>query len=48
MVLLFARSVHARDAEVLAPWAGGISLFWHLVDVIWVLVFSTIWLLKST
>jgi cytochrome c oxidase subunit III len=46
MVLLFARSVRARDAEALAPWAGGISLFWHLVDVIWVLVFSTIWLLQ--
>jgi cytochrome c oxidase subunit 3 len=46
MTLLFARSVRARDPEALASWAGGISLFWHLVDVIWVLVFSTIWLLQ--
>jgi cytochrome c oxidase subunit III len=46
MVLLFARSTRARDPEALVPWAGGISLFWHLVDAIWILVFSTIWLIQ--
>jgi cytochrome c oxidase subunit 3 len=46
MVLLFARSARASSPEALSPWAGGISLFWHLVDVIWILVFSTIWLLQ--
>jgi cytochrome c oxidase subunit 3 len=46
LTLLFARSIRARSPEALAPWAGGVSLFWHLVDVIWVLVFSTIWVLR--
>ena len=27
-------------------WAEGVSLFWHLVDIIWVFVFATIWVLQ--
>ena len=46
LALLFARSARARSPEALASWAGGVSLFWHLVDVIWILVFSTIWVLQ--
>ena len=30
----------------MATWTNGISLFWHLVDVLWLFVFSTIWLLQ--
>ena len=30
----------------MATWTDGVSLFWHLVDVIWLFVFSTIWLLQ--
>jgi cytochrome c oxidase subunit 3 len=46
MALLYVRAVRAADQHDVATWAGGVSLFWHLVDVIWVLVFSTIWLLQ--
>jgi cytochrome c oxidase subunit 3 len=46
MGLLFVRSVRSRDHDSLASWAGGVSLFWHLVDVIWVFVFTTIWLIQ--
>ena len=46
MALLFVRSARARDQHDVATWAGGVSLFWHLVDLIWVFVFSTIWLLQ--
>ena len=46
MALLFVREVRGRQRESVASWAGGVSLFWHLVDVIWVFLFSTIWLLQ--
>ncbi|HEU4840269.1 MAG TPA: cytochrome c oxidase subunit 3 [Ilumatobacteraceae bacterium] len=46
MALLFVRAVRAADRHDVATWAGGVSLFWHLVDVIWVFVFSMIWLLQ--
>ena len=36
MALLFVRSVRAGRHAAIASWAGGVSLFWHLVDVIWV------------
>ena len=32
--------------DALASWAEGVSLFWHLVDIIWVFVFTTIWVLQ--
>ena len=40
MGLLFVRSVRSRSHVAVATWAGGVSLFWHLVDVIWVFVFT--------
>ena len=46
MALLFVRSVRGRDRESVASWAGGVSLFWHLVDVIWLFVFTTIWIIR--
>ena len=46
MALLFVRIVRAVDRHDTATWAGGVSLFWHLVDVIWVFVFSMVWLLQ--
>jgi cytochrome c oxidase subunit 3 len=46
MALLFVRSARVRSHHDLATWAGGVSLFWHLVDLIWLFVFSTIWLLQ--
>ena len=44
--LLFVRSVRSRDRAAFASWAKGVSLFWHLVDVVWVFVFLTIWVLQ--
>jgi cytochrome c oxidase subunit III len=46
MAMLFVRSARATRAHEIATWAGGVSLFWHLVDVIWIFLFSTIWLLQ--
>jgi cytochrome c oxidase subunit 3 len=46
MTMLFVRAVRARSPHDVATWAGGVSLFWHLVDLIWLFVFSTIWLLQ--
>jgi cytochrome c oxidase subunit 3 len=46
MVLLFVRAARATRPHDVATWAGGVSLFWHLVDLIWLFVFATIWLLR--
>ncbi len=46
MGLLFVRAARSKDHESVASWAGGVSLFWHLVDLIWLFVFTTIWVLQ--
>ncbi len=46
MGLLYVRSVRSRSRAALQTWTTGVSLFWHLVDVIWVFVFATIWLMQ--
>ena len=46
LVVLVVRSVRARSHAALVPLAEGVSLFWHLVDIIWLFVFATIWLLQ--
>jgi cytochrome c oxidase subunit 3 len=46
MSMLFVRTVRSRSPDDVTTWASGISLFWHLVDVIWLFVFATIWLLQ--
>ena len=40
---LFVRSVRSPTRASAVPWSGGVSLFWHLVDAIWIAVFVTIW-----
>jgi cytochrome c oxidase subunit 3 len=44
--LLFVRAARAREHRDIATWEGGVSLFWHLVDVVWILVFTTIWVVQ--
>ena len=46
MGLLYVRSVRSRSPAALQTWTTGVSLFWHLVDVIWVFVVATIWLMQ--
>ncbi len=46
LALLFVRAARSRSLDEIGPWANGISLFWHLVDVIWVGVFVTIWVIR--
>ncbi len=46
MALLFVRSVRSHSPTGVASWARGVSLFWHLVDVVWIAVFLTIWVLR--
>ena len=46
MAALLVRSVRSRSPAAIASWTGGVSLFWHLVDVVWVFVFTTIWVLR--
>lgn len=44
--LLYIRAARAFDLHAITPWARGVSLFWHLVDVIWLAVFVTIWVIQ--
>lgn len=44
--LLYIRAARTRSLDEIAPWARGVSLFWHLVDVIWIAVFVTIWVIR--
>jgi cytochrome c oxidase subunit 3 len=46
LLLLFVRLVRARDLTRVEPYAGGVSLYWHMVDVVWVAVFLTIWVVR--
>ncbi|MGA9278356.1 cytochrome c oxidase subunit 3 [Ilumatobacter sp.] len=46
LVLLYIRATRTRSLDEITPWANGISLFWHLVDVIWVCVFVTIFVIR--
>ena len=44
--LLVVRAARVREAQAMVAWLRGTSAFWHLVDVIWLAVFATIWLLR--
>jgi cytochrome c oxidase subunit 3 len=44
--LLYIRSARTRSLDEISPWANGASLFWHLVDIVWVGVFVTIWVIR--
>ena len=46
LAALYVRTVRARPLGSIAAWAKGVSLFWHLVDIIWVGVFLTIWVIR--
>jgi heme/copper-type cytochrome/quinol oxidase subunit 3 len=46
LLLLFVRLVRARDLARVEPYAAGVSLYWHMVDAIWVAVFLTIWVVR--
>lgn len=46
MALLFVRTVRSRALGDVSSWTSGVSLFWHLVDVVWVFVFLTIWVVR--
>lgn len=49
LLLLVALTVRIRRVEHahdLTTWAAGASAFWHLVDVVWVAVFITIWIVR--
>jgi len=46
LALLFVRAVRGRSLGAIAPWTHGVALFWHLVDVVWVVVFLTIWVIR--
>jgi len=40
------RAARTRHLDYVHPWAAGASLFWHLVDVLWLAVFTTIWIIR--
>jgi cytochrome c oxidase subunit III len=44
--LLVVRVLRAPVLHESTPWARGISTFWHLVDIVWVAVFITIWVIR--
>ncbi|MGB3734126.1 MAG: cytochrome c oxidase subunit 3 [Ilumatobacter sp.] len=44
--LLYVRAARTRSLDEITPWARGISLFWHLVDIVWLGVFVTIWMIR--
>jgi cytochrome c oxidase subunit III len=46
ILLLFVRSVRARELVAVEPFAGAVSAYWHLVDVVWIGVFGTIWVIR--
>lgn len=46
LALLVVRAARSPSLDEISPWADGISLFWHLVDVIWIGVFTTIWIIR--
>src|SRR5262245_21706888 len=46
LLLLFVRLVRARDLAHVGSYAGSVSLYWHMVDIVWVAVFTTIWVVQ--
>jgi cytochrome c oxidase subunit 3 len=46
LAMLFVRVARGRDRHAVAPFATSVSAYWHLVDVVWIGVFSTVWLLR--
>jgi cytochrome c oxidase subunit III len=44
--LLYVRAARTRAPDEISSWATGVSLFWHLVDAVWIGVFLTIWVIR--
>jgi cytochrome c oxidase subunit III len=44
--LLFIRASRSKSLDEVSSWAGGVSMFWHLVDIVWIAVFVTIWIIQ--
>lgn len=44
--LLYIRVSRTKALDEVRPWSRGVSMFWHLVDVIWIGVFTTIWIIR--
>lgn len=44
--LLFVRAARARHVGAIGPAVSTTSAFWHLVDVVWVFLFLTIWIVR--
>jgi cytochrome c oxidase subunit 3 len=44
--LLFIRATRSKSLDEVSSWAGGVSMFWHLVDIVWIAVFVTIWVIR--
>lgn len=46
LLAVVARTFRATDAAAMATWTAGVSAFWHLIDIVWIGVFTTIWLIR--
>jgi cytochrome c oxidase subunit III len=46
LAMLFVRLVRAGDLTDAEPFAAAASMYWHMVDVVWIAVFLTIWVVK--
>jgi cytochrome c oxidase subunit 3 len=46
LLMLFVRLARSRDLPSVEPFASGVSIYWHMVDVVWVAVFLTIWVVR--
>lgn len=44
--MLLVRGARARHEASIEPWVAATSAFWHMIDVIWVAVFVTIWVVR--
>lgn len=44
--LLYLRSMRAGSPDASASWTSTITPFWHLVDIVWIAVFATIWIVR--
>ncbi len=44
--LLVVRSTQVWAPSQIHSWNSAISAFWHLVDIVWIGVFATIWLVR--
>lgn len=44
--LVYVRSARTSALHEITPWVHGTSWFWHLVDIVWIVVFVTIWVIR--